>query len=131
MISAQRSIGKPKTPVLMAGSPMLFRPFFVCDFQAIERRVLEFFFIPFSLARADGMDDVSRIEVAAAGDHRAADRAAADFIAFLLHDWTALGANGAGHSAPKMSKEFAALTMVSVSSSVMSPSVSSRVLLFI
>ncbi len=63
------------------------------------RRVPEFcLFISLSLARADGMDDVPRPKVATAGDHRAANRTATDFIALLLDGRTAFGANGARHA---------------------------------
>ena len=52
----------------------------------------------FSLARADGMDDVPHLKVAAGGYHRAVDRTAADFVALLLDGRFAFGANGASHS---------------------------------
>ena len=114
-------------------NPDAFQAVFVCDFQAVQRRLFEFFLLVplLSLARADGMDDVPRLEIATAGDHCAADRTAADFIAFLLYGGAAFGAGWRRPlPAPNMSEEFAALTMASVSSSVMSPSASSRVLLF-
>ena len=42
--------------------PDAFYAVFVCDFQAVECRVPEFFlFVPFSLARAYGMDNVPRL----------------------------------------------------------------------
>ena len=57
-----------------------------------------FLLLRFSLAQADGMDDVPRLEIATAGDHCATDRTAADFIAFPLYGGATLGADSAGHS---------------------------------
>ena len=123
MISAHSESGKPPMPVPIAGNAMVRKPFFGGDAQRMRRRTPQRprGGLPAQL-HAGRVDHVARLELAARGDRRAAQRDRRR--SRCTRCWIAsppLRRITPARPPPSCRSLFAALTMASTSISVRSP----------